>query len=347
MRKVALIEAGDFHDECLHSQIQYLKDPNTEVTLFCHSALKPRVDSLSDVHEIVYLDLSSKWKKYKSWYRTWRKIVTGVFSVVIFNSAESNIVKLISFPFPKRIKLVGTLHNAHNLFEKAKQKKVTKQIDTYLTLNDFVSENIAKEKLTSKKVGSYYPIFFPAYPSLLQKPNGEVWITVPGVISMNKRDYSIFKNWILPNHVKIIFLGRPENEEAAKFVEKAKGYPSANNFVFFDAFVSNELFYDYIRNSDYIMPLIHPNNAFFERFRKYKISGSYNLAFGYRIPLLMEQSFNDITDFQENAIFYDYLEVGNLFNTLEKTKKSFYQNPKWQFEFQKQNYLRLIFGDSN
>ncbi len=347
MRKVALIEAGAFHDECLYSQIQYLKRDDVQVTLFCHAALQPRVDSLPDLHEIVYLDLSSKTKKYKSWFSTWRKIVKGKFSTVIFNSAESNIIKLISFPFPKRIKMVGTLHNAHNLFEKKKQRKVTKRIDTYLTLNDFVTQNILAENLTTKKVGTYYPIFFPEYPNRLEKPEGEIWITVPGVISQNKRDYSVFEDWNLPKHVKIIFLGRPEDEEAKAFIERAKQYPTAQNFVFFDAFISNELFHDYIKQSDYILPLIHPNNAFFERFRKYKISGSYNLAFGYRIPLLMEQSFNDIPDFQENAIFYDYKNMDGLFENIEKIKKEYYQDPKWTFDHQKQNYLQLIFGDSN
>ncbi|MDC8003432.1 hypothetical protein POV27_05180 [Aureisphaera galaxeae] len=346
MRKVALIEAGAFHDECLHSQIQYLKE-SAQVTLFCHPKLESRVKDLPDVHKIVYFDLSSKMKKYQSWFSTWRRIVKGGFEVVIFNSAESNIIKLISFPFPKRIRLVGTLHNAHNLFEKAKQKKVTKKIDAYLTLNDFVAENVRAEKLTTKTVGSYYPIQFPEFPGSLKKPEGEVWVTVPGVISLDKRDYSVFKEWKIPDHVKVIFLGRPENEEAKAFVKEAKQYPSANQFLFFDSFVSNELFHDYIRNSDYIMPLIHPNNAFFSRFRKYKISGSYNLAFGYRIPLLMEQSFNDIADFKENAVFYDYDHIENLFDTISKTQKKYYQHPKWDFEFQKENYLRLIFGNSN
>ncbi|GAB5399697.1 MAG: hypothetical protein Aureis2KO_12820 [Aureisphaera sp.] len=346
MRKVALIEAGAFHDECLYSQIQYLKG-TAQVSLFCHHKLEPRVKNLTDLHEIVYLDLSSKTKKYMSWFRTWRKIKKEGFDTVIFNSAESNILKLISLPFPKRIELVGTLHNAHNLFEKPKQKKITNRIDTYLTLNDFITDTIGKERLTTKKVGSYYPIFFPEYPRELNKPEGEVWITVPGVISLNKRDYSIFENWKLPEHVKVIFLGRPEDEHARAFVSGAKNYPSAKNFVFFDAFISNELFHDYIFNSDYIMPLIHPNNTFFQRFRKYKISGSYNLAFGYRIPLLMEQAFNDIEDFKENAMFYDHRNMEGLFDIMARSQNKYYENPKWGFQFQKQNYLRLIFDDSN
>ena len=37
MIKIALIEVGAMHDECLYSQIQFLKHKNHKVTLFCHA----------------------------------------------------------------------------------------------------------------------------------------------------------------------------------------------------------------------------------------------------------------------------------------------------------------------
>ncbi len=342
--KIALIEVGAFHDECLHSQIQYLKGDEREITLFCNSLLKPRINDLPDVVDIVYLDLGSKFRKHMSWYKTWRRISKRNFNKVIFNSAESNIYKLISYPYPRNVELIGTLHNAHNLIDKTKQKRITKKLDTYLVLNDLVKETIIKEELTNVKVGAYYPIVFPQYKQELIKPKDQLWITIPGVIAFDKRDYGIFENWKLPNHVKIIFLGRANEPEAKEFLAQAKSFPSYENFIFFDSFISNDLFHDYIRNSDYIMPLIHPENEFFERFLKYKITGSYNLAFGYKIPLLMDRSFSHISDFQENAIFYDYRSIQNIFEKIENHEKIFYQDPKWRFEFQKKNYLDLIFA---
>ena len=135
MTKVALIEVGDFHDECLYSQVLFLQQEDIEITVFANNKLKSRIKNLSNFAEIEFLDLSSKFKKYKCWFRMWKKIVFGGYSKVIFNSAESNIYKFIQFPFPNRIELIGTLHNGQNLLSKAKQKYVSKKLKKYLSSN--------------------------------------------------------------------------------------------------------------------------------------------------------------------------------------------------------------------
>ncbi len=344
MTKIALIEVGDFHDECLYSQLQFLQSEDIDVTLFVNKKLKSRITSLSSLATIDYLDLSSKARKYKHWFKMWRKIVFGGYSKVIFNSAESNIYKFVQFSFPKRIELIGTLHNGQNLKLKSKQKVISKKLDKYFVLNDFVAQAISKEKLTANKLTSYYPIFFPKIESSLQKPENEIWMTVPGVISFDKRDYSIFKDLKLYENIKIIFLGRANNPDALAFIKEAKAFPSFQNMAFFEDFIPNDLFHDYIKHSDYILPLIHPNNEFFNYFLKYKISGSYNLAFGYKKTLLMEQSFSEIEDFKETAFFYDANHFERIFDIIKNSEKKEYQNPKWSFEFQKKNYLDFIFS---
>ena len=60
MTKIALIEVGAMHDECLYSQIQFLKYKNHKITLFCHADLEPRIKDFPDLSKIIYLDLSSK-----------------------------------------------------------------------------------------------------------------------------------------------------------------------------------------------------------------------------------------------------------------------------------------------
>ncbi|MGY8932962.1 MAG: hypothetical protein ACKVIM_02190 [Flavobacteriales bacterium] len=343
MIKIALIEVGAMHDECLHSQIQFLKHKNHEVTLFCHSDLEARVKDLPDVSKIIYLDLGTKIKKYYTWYKIRKYLINNNFSKVIFNSAERNILKLIFF-IPTKIECIGTIHNAHKLIKTDYQKKITKRLKKYLTLNDFIKNNIQKEKLTSNKISCYYPIFFPKAKRSLVKPKKEIWITIPGGFDFNKRDYYIFKNWQIPKHTKIIFLGKYNNLEARKFIIDLKSHSSFSSFIFFDNYISNELFHDYIMQSDFILPLIHPNVPYYNLYLKYKISGSYNLAFAYKIPLLIEQSFSHVEDFEENSIFYNYKNINNIFNIIKKNSKEFYQNPKWEFEYQKEKYLSFIFG---
>jgi hypothetical protein len=344
MTKIALIEFGDFHDECLYSQIQFLQQDDIEIILFVNAKLKSRIEDFSSLCNIVYLDLSSKTKKYRSLFKVYHNIIFGGFSKIIFNTAESNIYKFIQFLFPKRIELIGTLHNGQNLKLKSKQKIISKKLSKYFVLNDFVAQSISEEKLTTNKLTSYYPIFFPNFETSLQKPKNEIWIIVPGVISFDKRDYSVFKDLKLEENFKIIFLGRANNPDAKAFIDKAKSYPSFKNLFFFEDFIPNNLFHNYIKHSDYILPLIHPNNEFFNYFLKYKISGSYNLAFGYKKTLLMEQSFSEIEDFKEIAFFYDANHFERIFDIIKNSEKKVYQNPKWNFEFQKKNYLDYIFS---
>lgn len=345
MIKIAIIEAGDFHDECLYSHIQYLKSEEIEITLFCNSKLKPRIDGYSDVKEIVYLDMSSKLKKYISWFKTWKHITKNNFSKIILNSAESNIYKLLKFPFPKSIEITGVIHNAQNLNKKSKQKTISRRLDKKLALNDFVTQTIISEQLTNTKVASFYPIFFPEFENKLIKPKNEIWITVPGAIDFNKRDYDAFKSCKIPQGTKIIFLGSCNSEQARIFFDELKNNHDQSRFVFFESYIDNNLFFDYIKNSDYILPLIHPKNESFKNFLKYKISGSYNLAFGYKKPLLMEKSFSGIQDFQENAIFYNGDKIEDIFQKINNTTKKMYQNPKWDFEYQKNQYVNFIINE--
>ena len=122
MIKIALIEVGAMHDECLYSQIQFLKHKNHKVTLFCHADLEPRIKDFPDLSKIIYLDLSSKIKKYYAWYKIRKYLKDKNFSKVIFNSAERNILKLIYF-LPTKIECIGTIHNADKLIKQDYQKK--------------------------------------------------------------------------------------------------------------------------------------------------------------------------------------------------------------------------------
>ncbi len=342
--KIALIELGSFHDECLYSQALFLGKKEIEVTLFCNKKLKQRLKHCESIIEIVYLDLDSKLKKYKAILKIWNSIRNQGFQKVVFNTAESNIYKLIRLPFPKSVELIGILHNAYKLKNRKKQRTIDKRIHKYFTLNDFVSSTLKDENLTTNKISSIYTIFYPEFKKRIRKPKNEIWITIPGVIALDKRDYYSLIDIHLPKNVKLILLGRSDNSKGDEFLNRLNTFDSYDNIIIFDSFIDNDLFFDYIKNSDFILPLIHPNNESFPQFLKYKISGSYNLAFGFKIPLLMESSFSYIEDFKNNAIFYKHQELNNLLNSLVLTQKEMYNDEKWDFEYQQRNYLNFIFN---
>ena len=338
----ALIEINAFHDECLYSQVQYLKGPNHHITLICNAALKSRTKSYDGVDRFVYIDLSTKWKKYLAWYKIWR-LINGQMSRVIFNTGEIYIYKLLLFPF-KDVELIGVLHNAQKLKRK-KQISISNKLDKYLVLGDFIKNSIENENLTTTPIGVFYPAIFPEVHLQFQKPKDEIWISIPGAVELDKRDYESLFNLKLEKHVKLILLGAPKTEKAIEFIERIHKSNLANNCITFDSFISNEIFHTYIKQSDFILPLIHPNNAQFSAFLKYKITGSYNLAIAYRIPLLLEQAFINHKEYQECAYYYDSRSINTLFNIMQSTKK-LYASKHWDFEHQQNKYLNFVLSNN-
>lgn len=341
MIKIALIEVTDFHDECLYSQVKYLNDPNHHITLICNQKLKTRVKNYSGVDQFVFLDLSSKFKKYRAWFKIWR-LVNSSFSKVIFNTGEIYIYKLLLFPF-KNVELIGVLHNAQKLKRK-KQIAISKKLNKYLVLGEFIKKNIVLEKLTNNPIGVFYPIFFPEYDLVLQKPKNEIWISIPGAIELDKRDYRSLYRLTLPTHVKLILLGATKTEASKEFTNKLLQSNLAENIVVFNSFISNETFHSYIRQSDFIMPLIHPNNNQFSDFIKYKITGSYNLAIAYKITMLLEQSFSEIVEYRDCALYYNSQSMNSILDMLD-IKKQVYTSDRWSFNYQKETYTNFILSE--
>lgn len=344
MANVALIEINNFHDECLYSRILFLKSANHHITLICNEKLKSRVSNFP-VDEFVYLNQDSKIKKYQNWFLIRKIIVKQKITKVILNTAEKNIYKLLMLPFPAYAEFIGVVHNVQKIKNSGKQRLIVSKLDKVLTLGKFIFRNLKEEGLIQKRANYYYPIFFEEFPQMIQKPEGDIWITVPGIIDFKKRDNQRVHDCHIPKNVKIIMLGRPVDEEAVAFLNQLKSHPTAAQFITFDEFVSPGLFHSYIKESDYILPLIHENTESFSDYLRYKISGSYNLAFAYKIPLLLDESMSGIEDFEGNAIFYRPENLCGFFKELKTNPTCFFNNPELSFEYQKQNYLNFIFDE--
>lgn len=343
--KIAIIELGTFHDECLYSQLRYLEEPYIEVCLIGNKKIIERLENLPNVTKLVALDFDSKFKKYKAILKTWRFLKKEKFHTVLYNTAESNIYKLISLKLPSSTQIVGTIHNAKKINSSKKQKTIDKRLSKCFVLNEYIKENIIREQLTLKSVAYYYPIFFPTVATTMLKPLGELWVVVPGMIDFNKRDFDFMEKVIFPENLKIIFLGKPNGEKEKKWLlDTASKEKNSKNIICFNTFIPEPIFYQYIKNADYIMPLIHPNIDTFESFLKYKISGSYNIAIGFKKTLLLHEAFSSFLDFKHNAVFYTEETHITLLQSLKEDKLTRYQEEKWDFQFQKKKYLNFIFN---
>jgi len=353
-KKAAIIELGTSHEECFYSQILFLKKEGWEVDLLCSSVLKERISHLTinkiffDFGKGVYYDIINLMKIRKF-------IVKNKINKVILNSAHGIQVRnLMLLPFPREIEFIGVIHDAGKILNSSNQKFINKKVKKYFVLSDHVLKYVHSFKLEEKRFESFYPIFQPDYFSgEVNKPQNEFWVCVPGRVEQKRRDYNtLLKNLAetkLSNNVKIILLGRIDDKIKPELKSTIKELNLNNQFILFEKFIPNEIFYLYLKMSDLALPLIHPTDVWFDKYSKTQISGSYNMAYTYRIPMLCEKSFSVYEDFKDTSFFYETKNLIEKTNELSADKEFFlsskskmYKQAKWNFNYQCKKYLDFI-----
>ena len=122
-----------------------------------------------------------------------------------------------------------------------------------------------------------------------------------------------------------------------------------DQFILFDEYLDNKTFYSYLKSSDIVLPLIHPSADRFNKYFRTQISGSYNMAFTYKIPLLCEKSFSVYEDFIDTSFFYEVDNMIEKINELASDKdhtirkrNTMYKLPKWNYDFQRDRYIKFL-----
>jgi hypothetical protein len=114
----------------------------------------------------------------------------------------------------------------------------------------------------------------------------------------------------------------------------------------FDDFVSDATFDGYVKQADFLLPLIHPNTRSAEQYIAKQISGMFNLSYSYKIPMLMHNAYQSTSDLEKSAFFYEpeSFEI-DLKPALEKRfekVKQITDEPTWKVEFQMRRFLEFI-----
>ena len=349
--KVALIEIGGSHDECLYSQLLYLKANSHSVTLICSSDLKGQVKSFTEADEQLFFEFKGKGllSRMLNVLHIRKALLKGGFEKVIFNTAQGNLVRsLLKLPFPKSMEFIGTIHDLKKLPKSFTQRQITKKIKKYFVLNDYLLADIPENYSANFSV--YYPIFFPKFNLLeLQKPADEIWIGIPGRVEFGRRDYETLLEALTSLsdiRVKFILLGKSEATEEDSVEKELVSRGLNSYFKIWNSFINNDEFHSYLQQCDFIMPLIHPEKKAYYTYFKHQVSGSYNLAFAYKTPLLCDEKFSVYTDFSENAVFYSESNLADVIKNLSTLKieieSTSYREEKWLLETQQRNYNNFI-----
>ncbi|SMO58205.1 hypothetical protein SAMN06265379_10389 [Saccharicrinis carchari] len=346
---VALIEFNNFHDECIYSQVAYIKsNTNNKVFLVCNYRLKDRIDYWDLIDDVLFV-------RSKQWGVGYVKILNflrkNAVERCVFNSVHHpSVLNLLRVASRKR-KYFGLMHDRSNFASKL-TRRLNKYMSAYFVLNDYLLPGIETYHQSPVPVSSLYTIYYQQYKMLdMEKGENEIWVLIPGKMQNFRRDYatllnSFVKGDLNPN-IKLIFLGqsifmRDHGQDIRKDFEQ---HDKNNNCIFWDAFIDKDTFHTYLSMADYLLPLIHTNHQTQIEYQN-KISGTFNLALGYDKPMIMDAFFARFNDFKSNAVFYtikdDLVTELNSLKTPDAAKKG--EGSKWSFEKLSKKYLDFVLG---
>ncbi|QLG46327.1 hypothetical protein [Costertonia aggregata] len=352
-KKALLIELNTYHEECLYSQITFLKNAGYWVGLAIHPALEQSIQPYKSEIDTVYT--SKNDSKVFFIYRIYRVLKLYFFilktnsEIIVFNTASSKKEVIVLSYLLRKKRLFGILHNIKKLNTSLSQKIICKNIKKYFVLNDFLLEK-ARESNPKLCYSSFYPIFFYDYEMLHEYKKNETWVTIPGKIEFSRRDYNfivdILKELSRADNLKIILLGKlsSDNTQHNELQQNIDSFGLTEHFILFDRYIENPEFHGYIKSSDYILIPIKEVDT---KYQYDKIMGAYNLAFAYKKTLICPKGLEHFDDIKNNAILYNgkdglskVLEAIN--NNENRTGKTAYHDRKWTFEEQQKKYISFI-----
>lgn len=352
MQKVALIEFGGSHDECLLTQILALKISSTPLYWVTTPEMADRNSHLVEYFEEVFLVTFNKasFHDFKQMIAVNRFLKQHAVSHVVFNTAQGAHVRNLCLILPRNMKLVGIIHTIRKFQGSFTQKMINLRIKKYLVLSDFLLQKISPP--AGITVDSFYPISYPKTNSIREKSEDEIWITIAGGVEKRRKDLEGFLTILkqdIPTNIRFIFLGKSDlsNPEVADFMQQVERLQKDKQVLLFHEFLSTALFDAYLKKSDFLLPLIHPNTPSAEQYIENQISGMFNLAYSYHIPLLIHETYQTIEDLQLSAFFYKLettgVQIPQFIAEKERLVKQISTVEKWKEGYQFEKFVLFLF----
>lgn len=351
--RIAIIEIGGSHDECILSQVLALKENDCYV-VFCGTAevfnrnilFKNVFDAF---HEIQFpktmLGDFQTMRALNKW------LVKTNVTKLIANTAQGGHIRNLALTSSKSVKFYGIVHTIKMFDGSFTQWLISKKIKNYFVLNDTLLESIPKKK--TLKIESFYPLDYPSFNQEIKKNENEYWITIIGGVENRRKDLdgfiTIAKN--APANVKFIFLGKtdPNRDETKEFIHQIKTASIEDKIVLFHDFVDQVKFDSYLKATEGIMPLVHPNTPSSDEYFKRQISGAINVAFSYSIPLFIHINYRNWQDFNSGVTFYDMnsakQKLDDFLKNLNILKLELQQNPKFDKTAQRKRFANYLLFD--
>jgi len=359
-KKALLVEFGTSHTELFYTHIRILKDSGYQIYGFFNDKLQGKFQETTFTEIQFFAEQSLSTKKQTKEVLSFCK-KHGI-QLIIDNSAHSNQLRQLALRtlLNSKIQIVGVCHYLQKLSKSFSQKIINLKVKKYFVLSDLFKETT---KLPSSvQIETLYPVFFPKiHPqSHLEKPDSEFWVGICGTVLFARRDYDYFiaalkagKETFREKSIRFVLLGSIATEDGQELFKKLKEEKLDDLVILFERFIDEQTYEAYLEKMDVLLTLVHPQLPAHAEYLDNKISGTYNLAFGWRKMLVLEQKFAAYQEFQGLAYFYDSQNTQNFIEILlkitlekellpEKVAMFFQKNLKFEFEFQRKKYINFI-----
>lgn len=349
---VAIIEIGGSHDECILTQVKGLKEANCRV-IFCGTKDIYERNSQFQSHFDDFYEVKLTGKKGADFkemrvLNNWLK-KQNVEKVICNTAQGGHIRNLAVISLGNSIQYYGVLHTTKKIPDSFTQKVISLKIKNYFVLNDTLLEKIPPQKKLT--IGSFYPIDFPHFDQSIDK-KGKKIVTMIGGVENRRKDLKGFIEFARnsPDDIQFVFLGKSDStkEEVIEFKSQIEKFQLEEKIKLFDHFISEETFDAYLKSTDLILPLVHPNTPSAVEYFNRQIPGSINIAFSYKIPMLIEKSYSSWEDFKTGCMFYDSATMNNtlesFFEHQSRLKNEIGSNPKFSASLQRKNFATQVLG---
>jgi len=314
---LAFIELSH-HTDSIHSHLLFLKDL-FRIHLVINEWALPYIATSIPLASVRTLKVSGRSALAVAWETN--KILRDLGpKLAFFHTAQGSILRALCFLLPRALPLMGLHHNPQKLIRYASfsQSLISRRLKHYFVLADYIRENIGPRLSPGIRVQDFYAVYAEKPAGFREIPRARALrVVVPGRVEQTRRDFfgllSALEAKPLAEGVEIVVLGDGSKGQGPQLRERLRALGLDPHFHFFEGFVSEDDMASTLASCDAVLPLLHPGMPQFELFEKYKASGTFNLAYRYKKPLLLHQSLAGLKTYQGLCVGY---EMGTLVDTL-------------------------------
>lgn len=316
---LAFLEFGS-HAETIHSNLLFLKDL-FRLHLFVNERILPYLATSVPLASVHPLRTEGRSSLAAAWEV--RKLLLNLKpQMAFFHTAQGNLVRNLCFLLPSSLPMAGVHHNPDKLIRgrSFSQTLISRRLKHYFVLSGHVRENIQPLLPPGVRLQEFYPVHFERPEGFREVPKTKALrVGIPGSVERTRRDYDgllqALKAKPPRRPVEFVVLGDSSRGQGPELKAQVKAAGLERLFLFFDGYLSASDMASTLASCDLLLPLLHPGMPQYGLFSKYKVSGTFNLAYGYGKPMLMHQDLARLPEFRDLSIGY---ELGNLVEVLDK-----------------------------